>query len=168
METLAYMVSDGTLSPIDWHQAMRQEIKREYIRQYLLGIGGLDQMTYADWGSIGGMLKEQYGWLNGFAEVVGDLSEQQILSRSAMYSNSAREAFERANGRVAVKWGADEELWVLDPTVENCNDCIEFELMGWQPIGTFPYPGQGATQCLTNCHCTKYYRNSQTGEEWVQ
>jgi len=168
METMGYMVSDGMLSPMDWHQGMRAEIKREYIRQYILGIGGLDQMTQADWGSIGGMLKEQYGWLNGFTDQLGELSEKQIIARSAMYSNSAREAFERAHSRTAAKWGADEELWVLDPAADNCPDCVELSLMGWQPIDTFKFPGQGATQCLTNCKCSKIYRNSVTGEEWEQ
>jgi hypothetical protein len=60
-----------------WQTLMRQEIKDEYIRQYLLGKGGITQMTQADWGSIGGMLSEQYGYLDGFAAQIasGNLSE---------------------------------------------------------------------------------------------
>lgn len=124
-DTLANLVIDARISPADWQFLMREEIKREYITQYLLGIGGRAQMTPTDWGSIGGMLKEQYGHLDGFLQDIldGKLSEAQIAARSKMYSRSAREAYERANGRA---WG--------DPPLKY-------------------YPGDGSTICLTNCAC---------------
>ena len=165
-DDLALMLTDGILGPAEWRLAMRSQIKREYIRQYILGKGGLEQMTQVDWGSIGGMLKEQYGWLNGFTDALPELSEGQITARSKMYINSAREAYERARARVAVDAGYDEEHWVLNIFADHCPDCEEFELRGWQPIGTFPMPGAGETVCLTNCQCSKVYRNSVTGEEW--
>jgi len=78
-ETLAAMVRGDPpkLSSLAWKDAMRQEIKDEYIRQYLLGRGGLSQMTQADWGSVGGMLKRQYSYLDRFGNEVdlGKLSE---------------------------------------------------------------------------------------------
>ncbi|NIV28992.1 MAG: hypothetical protein GWN58_05620, partial [Anaerolineae bacterium] len=90
-DLLASYVADDMLSPGDWRLLMREEIKREYIRQYTLGRGGVAQMTQADWGSIGGMLKEQYKYLDGFAGQVADMSEGAIRSRSRMYIRSARE-----------------------------------------------------------------------------
>lgn len=124
-DQLARMVTGGLLSPEDWRDLMRQEIKDEYIRQYLLGRGGLPQMGAEDWGSIGGMLKEQYGWLDGLYEQVlgGELSEAQVANWARMYGRSAREAFERANARA--NGGPDLPQ----------------------------YPGDGKTQCLTNCQC---------------
>lgn len=126
-DMLANLVGNGLMSPADWEAAMREEIKREYIRQYLLGVGGRGSMTAQDWGSVGGMIREQYRWLDDFADLVatGELSEGQIRTRAAMYVNSAREAFERASARA---WGI--------------------------PDGSLPYmPGQGQTICLTNCNC---------------
>jgi hypothetical protein len=123
-------------------------------------------MTYADWGSIGGMLAEQYGHLDNFAAVLGDLSEAQIMARSKMYINSGREAYERAHARVAAGLGFDEEIWVIDPFADNCDDCLALAEEGWQPIDHFPFPGAGWTVCLTNCKCHKEYRNSQTEEVW--
>ena len=165
-DDLALMLADGFIGPAEWRLAMRAQIKREYIRQYVLGRGGIGQMTFVDWGSIGGMLKEQYAWLDGFAEVLPGLSEGQITARSRMYINSAREAFERARARVAVIGGYDEEMWILFSPAEHCPDCEDFALMGWQPIGFFSVPGDGSTVCLTNCKCTKIYRNSKTEEVW--
>lgn len=164
--TLAQLAHDKMLAPRDWETAMRREIKDEYIRQYLLGRGGRSQMTQRDWGKVGSMLKEQYGYLSGFAGDIaqGNLSEDQIRARSEMYVNSAREAYESANGVVAKAWGADEESWSVDPSVENCGDCLAYQAEGWKPLGYFPLPGDGSTQCLTNCHCYKEYRKSETGE----
>jgi hypothetical protein len=138
--------------------AFRNEIKAEYIRQYLLGIGGLNRMTPADWGSIGGSLAEQYKYLNGFlAEIAaGGLSEGQIAARAAMYINSSREAFERAKAKCARELEMTEEVWVINGG-EHCEDCLEFEARGPQPVGTFPKPGTGETQCLTNCLCHLEY-----------
>ena len=125
-------------------------------------------MAAEDWGSIGGMLKEQYGWLKGFYQEVlaGDLSEAAIAMRARMYINSAREAYERALGRVAARAGMDEESWATGfVRTEHCEDCLGYEAEGWQEIGHFPTPGDGSTICLTSCHCSKHYRKASTGDE---
>lgn len=174
-DSLAGFVASGTLSALDWKVAFQAEIKGEYIRQYLAGIGGRKMMTPADWGSVGGMLKEQFQWLDGFYNdiVSGKLTEGQIRARMAMYINSGREAYERAHGRSATKWGADEVAWILNPAAETCPTCEERALLGWMPMnedGSFPsmdgpsYPGDGSTICLTNCKCGLAYRNSKTGD----
>jgi len=127
-DILASYVADGLLAPGDFYSLMAREVKGEYLRQYMLGRGGRAQMTQADWGSIGGMLKEQYNpYLKNFVNEIaqGRLSEGQIRARARMYINSAREAFERANARAR----SDGQL----------------ELPA--------YPADGQTVCLTNCNC---------------
>ena len=163
-DQLAQFVIDKVLSPTDFGLLMRQELKEEYIRQYLLGIGGREQMTPADWGSIGGMLREQYRYLDAFvAEIAaGELAPGSILLRVRMYANSAREAYERAHLKNANALGMLEELWVLGDA-EHCDDCITYSEMGWEPIGSFPFPGDGSTECLTNCKCHKVYRDPISG-----
>ena len=170
VDNYANLAAAGLVTPEQFVDLMKGEVKREYIRQYLLGIGGLDQMTPADWGSIGGMLKEQYGYLNGFADALatGQLTEGQITNRARMYVNSAREAFNRADWRAHIKAGYDEVRWVLNAQAENCPDCIELDAMGWQKIEDDPfdgcYPGSGCTVCLTACQCGLDYRKSEEGE----
>lgn len=109
-ETLANYVANGALNSGSWGSMMREEVKKEYIRQYLLGRGGVNMMAPKDWGSIGGMLKEQYRYLDAFQAQIeaGELTEAQIAARSRMYFNSAREGFERANALVAKEAGFDE------------------------------------------------------------
>lgn len=163
-DQLAQFVIDGVVSPADFGLLMRQELKEEYIRQYLLGIGGRAQMTPADWGSIGGMLADQYRYLDRFVDEIatGELPPGSLLLRVRMYANSAREAYERAHLKNANALGMVEENWVLGDA-EHCSDCVAFAGMGWQPIGTFPFPGEGATECLTNCKCHKIYRDPASG-----
>lgn len=165
-DLLAGYVADGLLAPGDWLALFQEEIKKEYIRQACLGKGGRAQMTFSDWGKVGSQIKEQYNYAKGFAHEIaqGKLSEAQIRSRSRMYVNSARQAFEEMQARVAAAAGYDEESWNVNHALENCDDCLGYEDMGWQPIGTFPTPADGSTQCLTHCGCWKEYRNSETGD----
>lgn len=119
------LAGSGQLSPADFNRLMRDEIKYAHIREYLLGRGGLGQMTQEDWGSIGGMLADQYRYLGPFSDQIGNLSEAQIAARAAMYIRSSREAYERAKTRA---YG----LAVNDLPA---------------------YPGGGSTKCLSNCTC---------------
>jgi hypothetical protein len=165
-DSLSEMVSEGLLTPAQFERQMREEMKREYIRNYLLGAGGRGQMGYDDWGSIGGSLSFQYRKLADFVSEIaeGDLSEAQIRARAEMYLNSARQAFEKAKFKAKEAAGYDEMRWVVNPAIENCDGCLEFEAMGWQKIKDQPYggcrPGTGCTPCLTNCGCLIEYQKS--------
>lgn len=144
-----------------WQRDMRDQIKGEYIRQYLLGRGGRAQMTAADWGSIGGMCGHQYRFLDGFAADIaaGKLSEKQIAARAGLYFHSARQSFERAWARASR--GLEEVRWNLT-AAEHCPDCLDFAGLGWQKVADDPfegaYPGSGDTQCGANCRCYLSYR----------
>jgi hypothetical protein len=164
---LAQIAAGGGLSPADFNLLVRAELKQEYLRQYMLGIGGRSRMTPADWGRCGSMLKEQYKYLGDFAKELADgkLSEAQIRARLSMYVNSSRTAYERAHSINAQALGMDEEAWLLGDA-EHCDDCMALNAEGWQPIGHFPEPGAGATQCLTNCACFVDYRNSFSGDHY--
>ena len=167
--TLSEMVDTGGISSQAWYDAMRQEIKDNYIDQYLVGIGGREQMTPADWGSVGGMVADQYRYLNDFHDQVsaGDLSQAQINARSRMYINSSREAYERAQARAPGR-GYTEHQWVNSPIADTCEDCVALQGSGWISVdeafispstGEDAVPGSGATICLTNCHCNIQYRS---------
>lgn len=155
------------LRQTEFYTMMRERIKRAYIEQYLVGRGGRDQMTPADWGSIGGMLAEQYRYLEGFAAEVeaGELSQRQINARARMYIRSSKEAYERGRRRWLLSLDErdkpTEVRWILQPA-EHCPDCVAFASLRWIPLtddafgGCFP--GSGCTQCLTNCQCFLDYR----------
>jgi hypothetical protein len=134
---LARMVAGDQLNNRDWEVLMRQAIKREYVQQYELGRGGVTQMTPQDWGSIGGMLADQYRFLGDFSREIEntELSEAQIAQRSQMYIRSSREAASRANQRA----------------------------QGWPELPA--HPGDGSTICLTNCAC--HWDGDGTDFTWI-
>ena len=157
----------GTLDVGTWQERMRGEIKREYIRQGLIGAGGVENMDAKRWGSLGGQIADQYRYLDDFADEIaaGDLAEGTIRRRSEMYINSAREAFEREKEKAARK-AEQNEVWWKRTAEESCEDCVAFEQMGWRPVDPWPYmiggrkarPGTGDTICLTSCKCGLRYR----------
>jgi hypothetical protein len=157
-ESWAEAVAADWMTPSQFNLAMRQELKEAYIRQYVVGRGGREQMTSSDWGRVGGMLRDQYRHLDAFVDDMGTLSEGQIASRARMYINSQREAFERSNSAVQLDAGKTQELWVLG-AAEHCDDCVALAAMGWTEIGGHgTVPGAGDTACLTNCQCHLEYR----------
>ena len=118
---------DDNITVGQWQMQIRDALKIEYIQQYLLGIGGEGNLSSKDYGSIGGMLRDQYRYLDNFARQIanGELTPGQAMARIQMYANSARESFGRARARA-------------------------FSI----PDGALPaYPGDGQTRCKTNCAC---------------
>ena len=166
----ANQVASGELDVGSWQSMMRKEIKTRYIQQYLAGRGGVGPMTQADYGSIGGMIADQYRYLDRFASEIaeGKLSEAQIAQRSEMYLNSSREAYERGQKRAMEIAGLKQVAWINTPG-EICPDCLELADLGWQKADPWPfrvggsmaYPGSGATVCLTNCRCHLDWRKGE-------
>lgn len=130
------LLQEGDLNIQDWVVDMRDLIKNTYRAMYELAIGGRENMTQADYGRLGGILQEQYRYLDGFAQDLADgkLSLPQAQYRARMYIESATQAFERAK---AASYGL-----VLPQ-----------------------YPGDGSTQCLTNCRCEWDIKEKNT--EWL-
>lgn len=141
--------------PFTWEQEMQRTITREYIVQYLLGRGGVEPMTEADWATLRRLLADQFAYLRRFRDALPNLSQAQIRARSRLYIRSAQQAFWR--GYLAAHPDATDIRWVLNPEAESCPDCIAWDALGWQSIASNPYggcvPGSGCTECLTNCRC---------------
>ncbi len=90
-----------------WESRMRAALQDAAVVQYVVGRGGFDQMTDADWTWLDSWLLVQYSFLSGFSQDIatGLLSEAQIAARSNLYYSSAVAAFERGRSK-----GQDENL----------------------------------------------------------
>lgn len=131
-----------TLPPTEFEQLARRFIKLEVIKQYTLGIGGRDGLSQIDYGVMGGVIADQYRYFDKMmAEYeAGNISPQEVARRIAMYVNSTREAFERANARAR--------------GIPSLPD----------------YPGSGHTQCKTNCKCRieYHFRKNMWEVYWIR
>lgn len=140
-----------------WEDEVRAKLKRTYLAEYMLGRGGKNVMTAADYGRVGNMLKAQYDFLRAFADDIsaGTMSEAQIAARTQLYHESSIQAFERgkaaaysgdlvlpaypADGRTRCRarckcrWRITETktrwkaYWVRNKGAESCQDCINRE-----------------------------------------
>lgn len=129
----------GDISIQRWRMDFRRELRKAYTAEYLYGKGGVGAMTAADRGRLGGMLAEQYKWMDKFAAEMaqGNLSPVQVKARMGMYFSSSRESYERSR---TASWG-----------------------MPRLPA----YPGDGSTQCRVNCQCSWRIAESETAWEAV-
>ena len=131
---LAQQLADGDITLNQWVLGMRQNVKDSFIDQYMLSAGGRNNMTQSDWGRIGQMVRNQYEYLDGFASDIagGRYTESGVAARSRMYVESSSQAFERGN------------------TVTR----------GMPDLPA--YPGDGSTQCLSNCRCRWAIKETET------
>ena len=155
------------ISVADLQLQMRDHIKDVHLNAAITAVGGRDQMTQADWGRVGQLIKGQYGYLDNFAEeLAGGLAvTAAVLTRMKMYTEAAVGTHERFMTRRFANAGYDLERSVLDARAKHCTgggSCIEQAAMGWQSIGDMiPI---GARVCLTRDRCLHEFRNSLTGE----
>lgn len=103
---LVNMLYDGVITPNAFVVAMRQEIKNVTIMEYMLGRGGANALTSADYGRIGNLVKSQYRYLNNFTQQImdGTVSRERAIDRAGLYMDTTRAAHERAK---AVAWNVE-------------------------------------------------------------
>lgn len=130
---LAGQLANGDITIQRWVADMRQSVKETYIAEYMLARGGRHNMTQSDWGRLGNMLRNQYGYLDRFAQEIaaGNLSQAQIAARAKMYFASATQAFERAQA-------------------------------AGRGIQLSQYPCSGQTQCMSQCKCSLRFEEKET------
>lgn len=139
-DRLAERLVNREISLAQWVTQMRTLVKDSFIAQYAAQVGGLANMTQADYGRIGAMLagrgeRGQYWYLQRFAGEIADgsLTPAQIAARAQMYMGASVQAAEQ--GRASL-------LGLRLPA----------------------YPGDGTTRCLTNCRCS--WRIDDGGLVW--
>ena len=164
MDSITQSLIDGNVTLEQWQRDMMSNIKVVNTASAASANGGWAQMTQSDWGFVGSQIKDQYKYLQNFANQIAN-GEQALdgraLVRAGMYGDAGRSTFEEMRRRSAIESGMDEGRRVLG-SADHCDDCIEYASEGWMPAEDVPPIGD--SQCKTNCHCTIEYRNSVTGE----
>jgi hypothetical protein len=160
LKGLTERLISGDITLDKWQVEVAKELKYAYKINLMLGRGGKNAVSYSDWGRMGAQLKFEYKRLNLFAQEIyeGKLTEKQILARIKLYANGPRSYY--FVGETLAKEAAGYTLERRHTTpAEHCQSCLDYESMGWQPIGTLPPPGIGS-ECMHNCKCYKRYRRT--------
>jgi hypothetical protein len=157
IQTISDRLIQREISLEQWETETRNTLRQLHTWQYTLGVGGQNNFTASDRGTLNNILKKEWKYLREFATEVnrGTLSEAQIKARVQLYLNNTNKSYERgryqAHQRANYKW----ERRIRTKT-ESCNPCIEYAAAGWQPIGTLPNPGLRC-DCTANCGCYKEF-----------
>lgn len=134
---------------------MRDELRRLNLSNAALGKGGIEQLTFRDYGRVGIQLRDSYQRVTNLVSDIqsGKVTMQQAMRRIEGYTLEARSQFFAAQrDAIAASGRQHEERRTLHAS-ESCADCIDYAAQGWVPAGTLPLPGN-ASQCGKYCRCT--------------
>ena len=147
---------DGEISATAFYREMRSLVKSVHLYSAASAKGGWAQMTQADYGRVGQIVRKQYQYLNGFAaEIAGGLPMNGMIpNRAAMYAQAGRATHEDTRRELERANGKTHERNILHPA-DHCSDCVAMRDLGRVPIGTLIPIGKRI--CRTQCHCTIEY-----------
>lgn len=161
MRGLSTQLQSGALKLPEWQQQMNDLIKWSQLAAALVANGGTRNSTQNDYAVVAISIFAMLTFLQVFANEIESGKQKlngSILSRSGLYANAARDAYEETRRIGMARYaGATLERRVLDAVANHCVTdgemigCVELAAMGWQPIGTLPRLYD--TPCRTNCMC---------------
>lgn len=146
---------DGRMTVGQWQVAMAKDLKQAWAAS--MRVGGGTTMTSRQKGLLGSRLRQEYRYLNRFANQIaaGNLTEGQIMMRVDMYSDAAMVAYHLGNNDAKRQAGYREAKRNLGDA-DHCDDCKSLEGI-WMPVDRIPVPGE-ATVCKRRCKCWLSYR----------
>lgn len=151
---------NGGVSLAEWRTGMADAVKITHLASSALANGGWSQLTQADYGRVGQLVRQQYAYLDNFAQEIASGKQKldgTLERRAKMYPDGGRKTYESASRAESRIRGYDEERNVRHAQ-DSCEGCLEATAAGWVAIGTLPLPGD--RQCVTNCKCTLEQRKS--------
>lgn len=147
-----YSSGNDRITLAQWQIAVASELKDAHLALGIFGAGGRKNMGFAEFGRVGQTLREQYGFLNNFAQQIanGEVSLNQALARIQMYGNATQQSYyaEYAQQNKEKKF-----YYMLQPA-ENCPTCVARSAGNPYDFDNLQgYPGDGSTQCKANDLC---------------
>lgn len=164
MRATSQQLRDGDIGLTEWQIQMMQLIAIIHLAGAAMQRGGWQQMTQADFGRVGQIVRNEYGFLRGRAEKIAS-GEQKLdgtlARRAGLYGQQARPTYLIFWDSTAAQRGFDEERSILQPA-EHCTECVSEADKDFQPFGQMIPIGRRI--CKSSDRCLKEFRNSQTGE----
>lgn len=165
-KALAEALRGRQVSLADWEVGMRRVVKNTHLNAIALERGGWANMTPADYGRAGQIIREQYGYLKGFAADIA--SGKQRLDgtlgvRAKLYSQAGRNSYYRS--KAANMTGKVTHQRSIRSARDSCWQCIELHGRIFRiDDSSFPLPGRRV--CNHNCRCHLEYLTLGAEEEY--
>jgi hypothetical protein len=145
------------ISRRDFNRRMYGYFESFYVRAYELGkeiTSGSILLNETDKAYLDKEVMDEFGYSRVFAnDILIGAGDMDYRARALLYVKALDSLFYR--GQVS---GMPRGLlveWHCDPTVKNCQDCIEREAGSPYTADTLPgYPRDGTCMCITACRCS--------------
>lgn len=152
----------GRMTTREWQDALKQVVRDAQLEARVLAVGGRANMTFVDFGAVGGRAGHEYQILGHLGQLIdsGGLSPAQIrVATSRRFGATVRETYRRGREHVHAQAGYRDERSHLEEGAEHCGGCLDAAGQGWQPLGSLTPIGE--RDCRTGCRCTFEYRVSE-------
>jgi hypothetical protein len=156
-KALAEALRGRQVSLADWEVGMRRVVKNTHLNAIALERGGWANMTPADYGRAGQIIREQYGYLKGFAADIA--SGKQRLDgtlgvRAKLYSQAGRNSYYRS--KAANMSDKVTHQMSVRSARDSCRQCLDLDRKVFRiDDASFPLPGRRV--CNHNCQCHLAY-----------
>ena len=156
-KALAEALRGRSLSVADWEVAMRRHVKNTHLNAVAMERGGYANMRPQDYGRVGQIVREQYGYLRGFANDIA--SGKQRLDgtlgvRAKLYTQAGRNSYYRS--KAANMSGKVTHQMSVRSARDSCWQCRDLDRKVFRIDDTsFVLPGRRV--CNHNCQCHLAY-----------
>jgi hypothetical protein len=150
----------GRISLELWRADTAVSLKQIHLYSAAVARGGWGQMTPADFGRVGQILKKQYLYLDNFTmEIVSGVQavDGRFLSRVKLYAQSGRATYHAIDQFVQDAAGMTQKRNLLHAS-ESCDECLAMHALGWVDLDDDRYIPIGERTCITNCKCDEEFR----------
>ena len=163
-KALAEALRGRQVSLADWEVAMRRHVKNTHLNAVAMERGGYANLTHSDYGRAGQIIREQYGYLKGFAADIA--SGKQRLDgtlgvRAHLYSQAGRNSYYRSKAENISDRVTHQRS--IRGKRDSCWQCVELDRKVFRiDDSSFPLPGRRV--CNHNCGChVEYLRLGDDG-----
>lgn len=158
MRAASVSLQTGGVTLAQWQLTMEAGIKNLHLASAAMAKGGWNQLTQADFGRIGAIIKQEYTWLRKFAGEIADNTQRldgRFLQRAMEYMRAGKTTYWNILNREKEK-----RLLNYVRTRRHARDsctgtgsCIEQESYGWIRIDDPRLLLPGRRRCRGFCLC---------------
>ena len=136
----------------DWLRETAQALKNLHAQQFLLGVGGRNNIKFEDYLVLARALNEQYKYLRKFAlDCKSGITPLRFKYRLRLYALSSRGSYFLGKKQAAKREGKTKAIRKLG-VAEHCPDCLYYASLGAVSLEEAIMPTQQCV-CGPNCKC---------------
>jgi hypothetical protein len=157
LEAIANDLREKKINDAEWALRSIEEIKNGHRAVAMIAAGGKGNMAASDWGFVGGTVRRELTYFNGFASEIDNRPADAELtdafvSRAKSYGASIYSTYQQAlRRRIGRDATAKFETNILEPGAQHCQGCLEETGRGTVAFGTLVPVGD--RNCGTRCRC---------------